>query len=580
MVERQHNSRSKPQWWLALLTTTVLAAGCASSSTSNPPSSDARGTSTAAPSSVPTVLVLDASGSMSETDAPGPRIDAAKVAAHGLIDALPAHSSVALETYGTATSSDPAAKDAGCHDVTVLRPLGPLDRGTINAAIDRIAPSGYTPISLALQTAAGQLTVDNSPQAIVLVSDGEDTCDTPPCDTAAQLKKSHPALAISTVGFKVDGPAADQLRCIADSTGGVFVQAANAAQLAARLLATQNIDQVNSSMSSTGIGGINLGAKIADIRAKHKDFPDAAVTGAVTVTWRDCDFGFVDGTLDSIRPHDGGRTIDGLSAGAPVDKAGQLYGKPLATKPANGGATSVIFNADEKSDAAYDITVDGYREVNNVLAGIIKNIVLCRCKPQAGTSSGPEPERIVVKPVDSHGSTMPGFGKDSQVYTDPLDCTSNMPSPYDVTQGVRRCGANAESTDACWPTANGTYVLCLMNPWDKYLALRPAQGATSSLHQHEPFTRPMGIELEDGTRCRAVAGGAWSNRDDDRHSDPAHYACKGGSSHGDWPQLWVTPTSDPDGIMRGRDGWTVQVGEVTGPLSTLKVTKIYFVGMA
>lgn len=189
MVERQHNSRSKPQWWLALLTTTVLAAGCASSSTSNPPSSDARGTSTAAPSSVPTVLVLDASGSMSETDAPGPRIDAAKVAAHGLIDALPAHSSVALETYGTATSSDPAAKDAGCHDVTVLRPLGPLDRGTINAAIDRIAPSGYTPISLALQTAAGQLTVDNSPQAIVLVSDGEDTCDTPPCDTAAQLEE-------------------------------------------------------------------------------------------------------------------------------------------------------------------------------------------------------------------------------------------------------------------------------------------------------------------------------------------------------------------------------------------------------
>ncbi|SHV39149.1 von Willebrand factor A [Mycobacteroides abscessus subsp. abscessus] len=513
---------------------------------------------------------------MSETDAPGPRIDAAKAAAHGLIDVLPAVSSVALETYGTTTSSDNAAKDAGCRDVTVLRPLGPLDRGAINAAIDRLAPSGYTPISLALQTAANQLAADNSPQAVVLVSDGEDTCGTPPCDTAAQLRKSHPALAISTVGFKVDGPAADQLRCIADVTGGVFVQAANAAQLAARLLATQNIDQANSSMNSTGIGDINLGAKITEIRFKHKDFPDAAATGSVTVTWRDCDFGFIDGILDSIRPHGGGRTIDGLSAGAPVDKAGQLYGKPLATKPGTGGTTNVIFNADEKSEAAYDITVEGFSDANSALAGIIKNIVLCRCKPHAGASAGPEPERVVVKPVDSHGSTMPGFGKDSQVYTNPLDCTSNMESPYDITQGVRRCGANAESADACWPTANGTYVLCLLNPWDRYLSLRPAEGATSPLPPHEPSTRPMGIELEDGTRCRAVAGGAWSLRSD---ATPAYYMCKGGSGHADAP-LWATPTSDPNGITRGPDGWTVQLGETTGPLSTLKVTKIYFVGMA
>lgn len=172
---------------------------------------------------------------------------------------------------------------------------------------------------------------------------------------------------------------------------------------------------------------------------------------------------------------------------------------------ANGGATSVIFNADEKSDAAYDITVDGYREVNNVLAGIIKNIVLRRCKPQAGTSSGPEPERIVVKPVDSHGSTMPGFGKDSQVYTDPLDCTSNMPSPHDVTQGVRRCGANAESTDARWPTANGDNAGVPSEPWDKYLALRPAQGATSSLHQHEPLHSPDGHRA--GGRHALPSGG-------------------------------------------------------------------------
>ncbi|WP_420086583.1 vWA domain-containing protein, partial [Mycolicibacterium insubricum] len=82
----------------------------------------------------------------------------------------------------------------------------------MGSAIDAITPSGYTPISLALQTGADAL--PDGDTAIVLVSDGEDTCDTPPCDTATNLKKTHPGLTISTVGFKVDGAAADQLRCI------------------------------------------------------------------------------------------------------------------------------------------------------------------------------------------------------------------------------------------------------------------------------------------------------------------------------------------------------------------------------
>ncbi|MCB0928216.1 MAG: VWA domain-containing protein [Mycobacterium sp.] len=225
----------------------LLLAGC--SRGSDAPSAAPSDTPAAQPKSVPTVLILDASGSMTEADAPGPRIDAAKTAAHGLLKALPDDSTLGLLAYGTAMGS----------------------------AIDAISPSGYTPISRALQTGADAL--PDGATAIVLVSDGEDTCDTPPCDTATNLKKTHPGLTISTVGFKVDGTAADQLRCIAETTGGVFVQAANADQLAARLLATQNIDQANQSLSATGIFGINLGTNITDIRTTHPDFPDATTTG-------------------------------------------------------------------------------------------------------------------------------------------------------------------------------------------------------------------------------------------------------------------------------------------------------------
>ena len=47
---------------------------------------------------VPTVLVLDGSGSMNTDDAPGPRIDAAKAAAHNLIKALPEDARIGLQT--------------------------------------------------------------------------------------------------------------------------------------------------------------------------------------------------------------------------------------------------------------------------------------------------------------------------------------------------------------------------------------------------------------------------------------------------------------------------------------------------
>ncbi|WP_236734293.1 vWA domain-containing protein [Mycolicibacter kumamotonensis] len=174
---------------------------------------------------MPTVLILDASGSMNQTDAPGPRIDAAKRAAQGLIDELPDGTATSLLTYGTGTGSSEAEKAMGCQDVKVLIPMGPLNRELLATQISGLHASGYTPISLALRTAVSQLPAGDQPQAIILISDGEDTCGAPPCDTAKEAEQKYPNVAISTIGFKTDGNASDQLRCIADVTGGLFVQA-------------------------------------------------------------------------------------------------------------------------------------------------------------------------------------------------------------------------------------------------------------------------------------------------------------------------------------------------------------------
>lgn len=337
---------------------------------------------------VPTALILDASGSMTEADAPGPRIDAAKAAAQGLVDAFPDDATLALETYGTGTGSSEAEHDTGCTDVRTVIPLGVLNRDQMRSGISGLMASGYTPISLALRTAVNQLPADDSAQAVVLVSDGEDTCGQPPCDEASQAKRTHPNLTISTVGFKTDGPASEQLRCIADATGGLFVQAANASQLAARLLATQNAASAASALSSDGQGDIRLGQSLADIRKAHSDFPDASTSGGVVVQWRDCDFGFVDGTLDSITPRDGGHTIDGVQVGTPLSRANELYGNALASVQNGDGTHSVFYAAaaDPLSPNAFRILVDEFSDAGGIVSGKVRTITLCRCKPRLGPS--------------------------------------------------------------------------------------------------------------------------------------------------------------------------------------------------
>lgn len=72
----------------------------------------------------PTMLILDASGSMGETDAGGQtRMDTAKEATHTFLDGVPEDSELGFITYGTGTSNAPEEREAGCEDVTTLAPL-------------------------------------------------------------------------------------------------------------------------------------------------------------------------------------------------------------------------------------------------------------------------------------------------------------------------------------------------------------------------------------------------------------------------------------------------------------------------
>ncbi|MFD4462368.1 VWA domain-containing protein [Nocardia sp. NPDC058480] len=180
----------------------------------------------------PTMLVLDASGSMLAADpSGGTKMDAAKKAVRGFVASAPTEAKVGLSVYGTGTGSTDAEKAAGCRDVSVLEAADTIDKPALTTAVDNIVPSGFTPIGAALRTAAGALPTEG-PRSIVLVSDGLDTCAPPdPCEVARELSAGGAEIVMHAIGFGVDDASRAQLTCIAETTGGTYTDAADGTAL-------------------------------------------------------------------------------------------------------------------------------------------------------------------------------------------------------------------------------------------------------------------------------------------------------------------------------------------------------------
>lgn len=526
------------------------------------------------PVGVPTVVIVDGSGSMNTADAPEARIDAAKAAVNGLVAELPDEAQLGVVTYGTGTGSSPQERAAGCADVSTLIGLGRLDRDRVRSAVAGVRASGYTPIGLSLQTAVGLLPEGDGAQAVVLVSDGEDTCGVPPCEVAGQLKAARPGLTISTIGFKTGDAAADQLGCIAAVTGGVFVTADNAAQLAARLGAVRDVGAAKAALTAAGVDGIGLGMNAGEIRAAHPDFPAVVPGGSVTVVYRDCDFGFTDGVLESITLRGGGRTIDGIGPGSPLTQARELYGPPLSATDNNDGTWTLIFDADPTTEAAYRTLVEGYTP--NTTTGTLTTITLCRCKPTVAAAPPKEPEVIVIKAVDRNGDVEPGYTvKESESNEKRFVCGFEQ-SPFDIGTGVVQCAL--PNSDwfllACWPSSTPDSALCLNSPLSNELTEIRTNGFSREPRSRADPPIPLAVTLEDGTYCKSTLrdGRGGPLRDD---VGGAEYMC---ADDPGFVGIYAFPSQET--VRETADGWTVLVGGYTGPLEERRVAKAYFVGTA
>jgi len=173
-------------------------------------------------------IVVDTSRSMWGQIDGKPKMVIAKEILHDASFWLPDDLNLALRAYGNASAST----DNDCADSSLLVPFGTKNRTSIRDAISQLRPLGQTPIAYALNQAAGDFAALESERALVLVTDGIESCGGDPVAAARELRKQ--GIMIHLIGFGL-GNTADQdtasLQAIADASGGYFLTANSAEEL-------------------------------------------------------------------------------------------------------------------------------------------------------------------------------------------------------------------------------------------------------------------------------------------------------------------------------------------------------------
>ena len=173
-------------------------------------------------------IVVDASRSMWGRMDGEPKMVVAKDILQDVSYWFPEDLDLALRAYGSTSPSD--AND--CADSALLVPFAEQNREPIRQAIASLRPLGQTPIAFALNQAAADFGAQDSDRAVVLVTDGIESCSGDPVQAARDLREQ--GIVVHVIGFglgNVKDEDAASLQAVADASGGRYVTAGSAEEL-------------------------------------------------------------------------------------------------------------------------------------------------------------------------------------------------------------------------------------------------------------------------------------------------------------------------------------------------------------
>jgi Mg-chelatase subunit ChlD len=148
---------------------------------------------------------------------------------------LPPDLDLALRAYGNTSASE----TSNCADSSLLVGFSEMNRDPIRRAIAQLKPTGQTPIAYALNQAGRDFDGLDSDRAIVLVSDGIESCGGDPVQAASDLREQ--GVIVHLIGFGMANAKDEDmasLQAISYASGGRYVTASSAQELKAALAET------------------------------------------------------------------------------------------------------------------------------------------------------------------------------------------------------------------------------------------------------------------------------------------------------------------------------------------------------
>ncbi|MEI5907454.1 VWA domain-containing protein [Bacillus spongiae] len=183
-------------------------------------------------------VILDASGSMAQDVGGKTKMEAAKEEILKFVEGLPEGAKVGLRVYGHKGSNADSAKELSCKSSEIVYPINIYETSKFQTALDQVNPTGWTPITLALNEAKKDLSKydgKNNTNIVYLVSDGIETCDQDPLVAAKELYNSNVSPIINVIGFNVNAEGQQQLKEIAESTEGIYQNVKDQTELKSEL---------------------------------------------------------------------------------------------------------------------------------------------------------------------------------------------------------------------------------------------------------------------------------------------------------------------------------------------------------
>lgn len=191
------------------------------------------------------MIVFDGSGSMAEmgfNKIGEPRIFEAREALHKVLPRVAAMRRLGLVVFGP-------GGDGECRSSELHFTPRPNAAGPITSTVDGLDPTGSTPLTEAVRQAAEVLHYREKAGAVVLVTDGDESCGGAPCQLAAELAAEGLDLTVHVIGFKVrparfswdaarDTEAVSNAACLAERTGGQYIAAESVEELIGALQVT------------------------------------------------------------------------------------------------------------------------------------------------------------------------------------------------------------------------------------------------------------------------------------------------------------------------------------------------------